>query len=177
VDGGGHRSVFEHLFVNEMRDAPLMTAYVLEYDEADPGAEKHTWVWLLKKGRASFQRERERGNLGRQQTALRDIPRSVGWDPAAPAAPGWDVAAPAWENTPNGGGRGSSGGGRGSGKVDQPSAPRPMIPKQPPAQPDVPKPKARNDAKYADEQRAAAGECWFFNRGSCAKKNRQGRVQ
>jgi hypothetical protein len=24
------------------------------------------------------------------------------------------------------------------------------------------KPKARNDGKYTDEQRAAAGKCWFF---------------
>jgi hypothetical protein len=60
VGGGGHRSIFEHLFVNQMRDAPLVTAYVLEYDEVDPEDEKHTWKWLLKKGRASFQRKRER---------------------------------------------------------------------------------------------------------------------
>ena len=121
-----------------MRDAPLVTACVLEYDEADPGTEKYTWEGLLKKGRASFQRKIERGNLHQQQTALQDIPRSVGWDPAVPAAPDWDVAVTAWENPPKGGGRGSSGGGRGSGKVDQPNAPQPMIPKQPPAQPDVP---------------------------------------
>jgi hypothetical protein len=55
TDGGGHRSIFEHLFVNQMRNAPLMTACVLEYDEADVGTEKHTWEWLLKKGRVSKQ--------------------------------------------------------------------------------------------------------------------------
>jgi hypothetical protein len=60
ANGGGHRSVFEHLFVNQMRNAPPMTACVLDYDEADPEDEKHTWEWLLKKGRASFQHERER---------------------------------------------------------------------------------------------------------------------
>jgi hypothetical protein len=42
-----HRSIFEHFFVGEMRNAPLMGAYVLEYDEADVGTEKHTWEWLL----------------------------------------------------------------------------------------------------------------------------------
>jgi hypothetical protein len=71
ADKGGRRSVFQHLFVNEMREAPLMDAYVLAYDEADPGTEKHTWEWLLKKGQASFQRKRETQNLQHQQKALR----------------------------------------------------------------------------------------------------------
>ena len=57
-DGGGDHSVFQYLFADEMRHAPLMATYVLEYDEADKGAEKHTWEWLLKKGRDSFQRKR-----------------------------------------------------------------------------------------------------------------------
>jgi hypothetical protein len=56
-DEGGPRSVFQHLFVDEMWDAPLIEAYVLMCDEADPGTEKHTWEWLLS---ASFQRKRQR---------------------------------------------------------------------------------------------------------------------
>jgi hypothetical protein len=70
---GGPRSVFQHLFVDEMRLAPLMESYVLIYDEADAGADKNTWEWLLKKGQASFQRERERDNLLRKQKALRGL--------------------------------------------------------------------------------------------------------
>jgi hypothetical protein len=73
----GHRPIFEHFFVGEMRNAPLMAAYVLEYDEADVGTGKHTWEWLLEKGRASFQRERERDNHLQSLSALKDMPRAI----------------------------------------------------------------------------------------------------
>jgi hypothetical protein len=112
------------------------------------------------------ERERERGSLQQHQSALQELPLTVGWDPAVPA---WDVALPAWEARPKGG-KGTKGTG------DQPEAPQPFIPNQLfiPAQPvATPKPKARNDVPYTDEQRAANGVCWFFNRGSCAKKNCQ----
>jgi hypothetical protein len=69
-DGGGDHSVFQYLFADEMRNAPLVATYVLEYDEADKGAEKHTWEWLLKKGRDSFQRKRERDNQLQKLKAL-----------------------------------------------------------------------------------------------------------
>jgi hypothetical protein len=59
-DEGRLRSAFQHLFVDEMRIAPLVEPYVLVCDEAGPGAEKHTWEWLLKKGQVSFQRKSER---------------------------------------------------------------------------------------------------------------------
>jgi hypothetical protein len=72
-DEGGPRSVFQHLFVDEMRLAPLVESYVHIYDEADAGTDKHTWEWLLKKGQASFQRKRERDNLLRKQKGLRGI--------------------------------------------------------------------------------------------------------
>jgi hypothetical protein len=71
-DGGGDHSVFQYLFADEIRNAPLVATYVLEYDEADKGTEKHTWEWLLKKGRDSFQRkrERERDNQLQKQKVL-----------------------------------------------------------------------------------------------------------
>jgi hypothetical protein len=72
-DEEGSRSVFQHLFVDEMRLAPLTQTYVLVCNEADAGTEKHTWEWLLKKGQASFQRERARDNQLRKQKALRGI--------------------------------------------------------------------------------------------------------
>jgi hypothetical protein len=148
ADGGGRRSVFEHLFVDEMREAPLVEAYVLEYDEADPGAEKHTWGWLLKTGQASFQRKRGRRNLQQQRKAFRGIPQAGGRKAVA-----FDDAAPAYETTPKGGGRESR-------EEDQPNVQQPTTPKQQPALADVTK-------------KAIAGECWFFARGSCAEKKCQ----
>jgi hypothetical protein len=147
ADGGGRRSVFEHLFVDEMWDAPLMDAYVLAYDEADPGTEKHTWEWLLKTGQASFQRKRERQNLQQQRKAFRGVTQAGGRKGVS-----FEDAAPAYETTPKGGGRESR-------KDDQPNTQQSTTPKQQPA---------LNDAA----EQPLRGS-WFFTRGSCAKKNCQ----
>jgi hypothetical protein len=90
--------VFQYLFADEMRNAPLMETYVLEYDEADEGAEKHTWEWLLKKGRDSFQRKRERDNQLQKQKALQGINYTT--RPRIPEARGpIDSALPAQDAT------------------------------------------------------------------------------
>jgi hypothetical protein len=146
ADGGGRRSVFEHLFVDEMREAPLMDAYVLAYDEADPGAEKHTWWCLLKKGQASFQRERERRNLRQQQKALRGVTHAGGRKGVS-----FEDVAPAYEITTKGGGQESR-------QNDQPNTQQSTTPKQQPALNDAP-------------ERTLRGKCWFFARGSCAEEN------
>jgi hypothetical protein len=100
-DGGGDRSVFQYLFVNEMRLAPLMQTYVLVCDEADKGTEKHMWEWLLKKGRASFQRKRERGNQVQKQKALRGInPSSKAVNFGAKGST--ELALPAYDASRNG---------------------------------------------------------------------------
>jgi hypothetical protein len=148
AEGGGRRSVFEHLFVDEMRDAPLMGAYVLAYDEADPGAEKHAWEWLLKKGQASFRCKRERRNLQQQQKALRGVPRAGGREGVS-----FEDAAPDYATTPKGGGRESR-------KDDQLNTQQSTTPKHQPALNDAPEQPLR-------------GKCWFFARGSCAEKNCQ----
>jgi hypothetical protein len=142
-DKGGRRSVFQHLFVDEMRDAPLMETYVLACDEADPGAEKHTWEWLLMKGQASFQRERERQNLARRQKTLRGATplTTTGGrkgPPVEDALAAYEIAR----------------------KSDQSKTQQPTTTKQQPAVNDT-------------TEQPRRGQCWFWNRGSCSKKNCQ----
>jgi hypothetical protein len=151
----GHRSIFDYLVVNQMRNAPLMTAYVLDYDEADVGTEKRTWEWLLQKGRASFQRkrERERGYNLQSLSALQEILLTQGWE----------TAAPAWEHNAKGG-KGEPEWIRPKGERDQSGEPQPLIPRRPNTS-------GNKNAAYADARRIASGVCWYFNTGAFAKSN------
>jgi hypothetical protein len=140
-------------FVDEMRNVPLMAAYVSEYEEADVGTEKHTWEWLLDKGRASFQRERERGNYFQSLSVLKDIPRTIAdgseWEPAAPAV-----------EVNNKGGKGKPEWTRPTpkGESEQTGEPQPLIPR-------------RQAVIYADARRVANGVCWYFVSGACENTN------
>jgi hypothetical protein len=140
--------VFEHLFVDEMRDAPLMDAFAwrtmrqTQVPRSTRGSGYPRRVRL-----ASNARERERQHLQRQQKELRGVPQAGGRKGVS-----FEDAAPAYETTPKGGGRESR-------KDDQPNTQQSTTPKQQPA---------LNDAA----EQPLRGS-WFFTRGSCAKKNCQ----
>jgi hypothetical protein len=148
-DGGGRRSVFEHLFVDEMRDAPLMDAFAwrtmrqTQVPRSTRGSGYPRRVRL-----ASNARERERQHLQRQQKELRGVPQAGGRKGVS-----FEDAAPAYETTPKGGGRELR-------EDDQSNAQQSTTPKKQPALNDAPEQPLR-------------GKCWFFARGSCAKKNCQ----
>jgi hypothetical protein len=76
------RTTCQHLFVNEMRKSKIMAMYVLrDYVEK-------TWEHMELKGRACFERARQRENLTQSQHCLSGKPHPMAiMDAAAPGVP------------------------------------------------------------------------------------------
>jgi hypothetical protein len=68
------RTTCEHLFVGEMGQAPVMRKHVQNYDDLNEGHIDETWEWIEKKGRACFERARQRDNRAQSQYGLSGRP-------------------------------------------------------------------------------------------------------
>jgi hypothetical protein len=56
------RDDYEYVFVGEMRPTTLMVQRIRDYDEMDWNDPNKSWQWLIKKGRASYDRARKHDN-------------------------------------------------------------------------------------------------------------------
>jgi hypothetical protein len=64
------RSTYQRLFANEMCESKMMQMCVRDYDEQPYDHAERTWEFMEMKGRACFERARQRENLSQTQHSL-----------------------------------------------------------------------------------------------------------
>jgi hypothetical protein len=135
----------------------MMILYVREYDEMDHDDVCETWEWLETKGRACFERQRQRDNHFQALGVLSGKPTTNR---------ALEMAMPGIESGPKGG--------KGVGQGAQGDAQQPNTffdPGQWPRSTAPPKRPQRSQVPCAAEQRAANGPCWFYATGTCEVAN------
>jgi hypothetical protein len=151
------RPVYQHMFADEMRKSKRMSLYVRDYDEMEHDDARETWEWLEKRGRACFERQRQRDNHTHTLGVLSGT-ASVNVE--------FEMAVPGVE--------GEAKGGKGVGQWGQGEEQSPnniVDPGQWPTSPAPPRRPPKSKVPRVAEQRAANGPCWFYATGTCIVAN------
>jgi hypothetical protein len=150
-----------------MRMSKMMALYVRDYEEMSHDEPRKTWERIEQKGRACFERQRQRDNRIHTLGVL-----SV----KATEAAVYETAVPGVEGDGKGGkGSGQRGPAKGqqanntsdpgqwinAPKPDNPQNIKPVPPKRPP----------RQQVIRTAEQRVANGPCWYYAIGACKMTN------
>jgi hypothetical protein len=150
-----------------MRESKMMALCVRDYDEVNHDDARKTWEWIEQKGRACFERQRQRDN---HVHTLGVVSGKV------TATPEYETSVPGAEGDGKGGeGFGKWGQDKGQSvnntsdprqwihapKPDNPQNTNPVPPRRPP----------RQQVIHTAEQRAANGPCWYYATGACKMTN------
>jgi hypothetical protein len=171
------RTTCGHLFVDEMRQAPVMLKYVREYDDLAEGHIDETWGWVEKKGRACFERARQHDNRTQSQyglsgrtsrQAIVDV-ALLGEQYVPPVGKGQGQAQSSdgnWQTVPLQKGQGPPQSYNGNWPTVQAQVPNgnwPVVPQH--------EGKGETRMPISKEHKVANGPCWFFAAGACVRKS------